>query len=223
MLYDLEQDHWDIYDMAHAVTRTSPDSTYKLYDALFALEEGIITPEASFLSWDGTAYPFDEWNRNQTLSSALASSVNWYFQTLDEQLGKTVLQSYIQKIGYGNKRINGDLSAYWLESSLKISPVEQVQLLAALHQDSLGFAPENILAIKNAIRLSESEQGVLYGKTGTGQTDGRNVNGWFTGFVETEDRAYFFAVNITGSSGASGSTASGIALSILSDMNIWRS
>lgn len=221
VLYDLEENHWDVYNMQRAVTRTSPNSTYKLYDALFALEEGIITPEDSLLSWDGTAYPFEEWNQNQTLQSAMTCSVNWYFQTLDQELGKSALRSYIQKIGYGNEQINGSLSAYWLESSLKISPLEQVQLLSSLHRGSFGFKPENIFAVKNAIRLSKSEQGTLYGKTGTGQVNGQNVNGWFIGFVEADEHTCFFAVNITGSSDASGSRAFEITLSLLSDMNIW--
>ena len=56
------------------------------------------------------------------------SSVNWYFQALDAKLGKSNLQSYIEQIGYGNQNINGELSSYWMESSLKISPIEQVEL-----------------------------------------------------------------------------------------------
>ena len=68
--------------MEQAEKRISPDSTYKIYDALFALEEGIITPDNSFVAWDGQENPFAAWNTDQTLSSAMASSVNWYFQTM---------------------------------------------------------------------------------------------------------------------------------------------
>lgn len=52
-------DCWQIHNMESSVRRVSPNSTYKIYDALFALEEGVITPQNSRLSWDGTAYPFD--------------------------------------------------------------------------------------------------------------------------------------------------------------------
>lgn len=221
VLYDLEEDHWDIYNMDRALTRVPPDSTYKIYDALFALEEGVITPEDSFLPWDKTTHPFDEWNQNQTLSSAMASSVNWYFQALDRQLGKAALRSYIQKIGYGNEQIGGDLSSYWLESSLKISPVEQVKLLTDLYRNGFGFTPEHILAVKESLCLLQTEQGAIYGKTGTGRIDGQDRNGWFAGFTETDGHTCFFAVNITGTSHASGSAASQIAFSILSDWNIW--
>lgn len=222
VLYDLKEDHWNIYDMEHAAARVAPNSTYKIYDSLFALEEGIITPENSFIAWDNKKYPFEAWNTDQTLQSAMASSVNWYFQSLDRQLGKSILQSYIQKIKYGNENISGDLSSYWMESSLKISPLEQVALLASLYNNSFGFTPENIQTVKESIRLSSSANGTLYGKTGTGQVDGQDVNGWFVGFVETAEQTCFFAANIKAGTNAAGSNASGIVLSILSDMNIWK-
>lgn len=220
VLYDLNEDRWSVYNMEYAVTRTSPDSTYKIYDSLFALEEGIITPDNSFLAWDKEEYPFDAWNADQTLPSAMASSVNWYFQRLDEQLGKFHLGSYIQKIGYGNEDISGDLSSYWMESSLKISPVEQVALLTSLYKNRFGFAPENIQAVEESICLSSSANGSLYGKTGTGRIDGQNVNGWFVGYVEASDNVCFFAANIRGED-AAGSCAADITSSILSDLHIW--
>ena len=177
VLYDLKNDHWLVSDKEQAVTRVSPDSTYKIYDALFALDAGIISPERTQIAWDQTAYPFEAWNTDQTLNSAMASSVNWYFQSLDRQIGRSALQSYIRSTGYGNQDIHGDLSSYWLESTLKISAVEQVELLAALYQNDLPFAAEHIAAVKDSIRLFSSDAGTFYGKTGTGQVDGQDVNG----------------------------------------------
>lgn len=50
---------WMIYNEDTAGTRVSPDSTYKIYDALLGLEKGIITPEDSGMAWDGTEYSID--------------------------------------------------------------------------------------------------------------------------------------------------------------------
>ncbi|EOT24169.1 hypothetical protein C805_02381 [Eubacterium sp. 14-2] len=222
VLYDLENDTWSIHDKEHATLRTAPNSTWKIYDALFGLEEGVITPENSFLAWNGENYPFEAWNADQTLQSAMNSSVNWYFQTVDEQLGASFVYNYIQEIGYGNENISGDLSTYWMESSLKISPIEQGELLTRLQNNSFGFAPENINAVKDAICLSSSAAGTFYGKTGTGRVDGQDVNGWFIGFVETADNTYFFATNISADSDAAGGSATEITMSILSEMNIWK-
>ena len=222
VLYDLRNDVWSIHDIEHATLRVAPDSTYKIYDALFGLEEGVITPEDSFIAWNGKNYPFETWNSDQTLQSAMTSSVNWYFQAIDEQLASTNIRNYIQQIGYGNENVSDRLSTYWLESSLKISPVEQVKLLTKLQNNSLGFSSENINAVKDAICLSSSDAGTFYGKTGTGRVDGQDVNGWFIGYIETADNTYFFATNIGADSDATGGNATEITMSILSDMNIWK-
>lgn len=123
VLYNMAKDSWNIYNEENATTRVSPDSTYKIYTALFGLENGIITQENSFKEWNGESYPFEAWNANQNLQSAMDSSVNWYFEGIDKQLGSSTVNSYLQKIGYGNENISGDFSSYWMQSSLKISPV----------------------------------------------------------------------------------------------------
>ena len=105
------------------------NSTYKIYDALLGLESGIITPEDSDMTWNGEDYPFDAWEANQTLSSAMKNSVNWYFQSIDSQLGFHSVKSFLQKIQYGNQQTGSDIDLYWTDLSLKISPIEQVNLL----------------------------------------------------------------------------------------------
>lgn len=221
VLYDLNGDTWNIYDMEQATLRTAPNSTYKIYDALFGLEESVIAPNDSFMTWNGTDYPFEAWNADQDLYSAMQSSVNWYFEEIDRQIGSSAIQGYIRKIGYGNENINASLSSYWMQGTLKISPVEQVQLLTALHSNRFDFTPENINAVKSAICLFSSEGKNFYGKTGTGRVDGQDVNGWFVGYIETAGNAYFFATNIQAAENATGSKASEISLSILSDIGIW--
>lgn len=226
VLYDLNGDTWKVYDMEQATLRTAPNSTYKIYDALFGLEEGVIAPDDSFMAWDGTNHPFEAWNGNQDLLSAMQSSVNWYFEEIDKQIGSSAIQDYIRKIGYGNEIVNANLSAYWMQGALKISPVEQVELLTALHNNRFDFAPENINAVKNSICLFSSENFSskgknFYGKTGTGRIDCQDVNGWFVGLLETTGNTYFFATNIQAAENATGSKASEISLSILSHMGIW--
>ena len=221
VLYNLNGDTWKVYDMEQATLRTAPNSTYKIYDALFGLEEGVISPVDSFMAWDGTNHPFEAWNGNQDLFSAMQSSVNWYFEEIDKHIGSSAIQNYIRKIGYGNEIVNAGLSAYWMQGALKISPIEQVELLTALHNNQFDFAPENINAVKNSICLFSSESKNFYGKTGTGRVDGQDVNGWFVGLLETAGNSYFFATNIQAAENATGGKASEISLSILSHMGIW--
>lgn len=221
VLYDLKRDAWQIQNPESASLRTSPDSTYKIYAALSALEAGIITPDDSFRAWDGNDHPVGAWKKDQTLQSAMSASVNWYFEALDTQLGAARVRAYLRKIGYGNCDISGNFPACWLESSLQISPVEQVRLLKKLHENEFLFSPENIRAVRDAIRLSSSGTKTLYGKTGTGRVNGADVNGWFVGFVEAEENTWFFATNISAGEGASGSRAAEITLALLSEMELW--
>jgi len=220
VLYDQKKDAWSIYDMDHATLRTAPNSTYKIYDALFGLEENVIAPGHSLIAWNGTEYPFEAWNTDQDLYTAMESSVNWYFQEIDERLGASAVKNYVREIGYGNESVNADLSSYWMQSSLRISPVEQVELLTKLYNNDFGFIPENIKAVKDSICLFSSADKSFYGKTGTGRVDGQDVNGWFVGFACTNGNTYFFAANIQNDTNAAGSNAAEITKSILSELDI---
>ena len=221
VLYDTKANTWQIYNESYATMRVSPNSSYKIYDALIGLESGIITPNRSEMKWDGTEYPFDMWNADQTLNTAMQNSVNWYFQNIDRKVGISTVKNYIEKIGYGNKRIDENFPSYWLESSLKISPVEQVELLRKFYYNDFKFNFPNIDAVKNALRISASGKGTIFGKTGTGRVNNQDINGWFVGYVEKSNATYFFTTNIQSDKKATGKTASDITFSILSELHIW--
>lgn len=180
VLYDPISDGYRIYNEKQAFTRISPDSTYKIYEGLMALENGLITPADSSLAWDGSSQPFVAWNADQDLTSAMQNSVNWYFEHLDHTLDKQIVQS----IHYGNQDISAKTTC-WMESSLKISPMEQVQLLSALYESDKNTSSANKQAIKDALLLYTDNDFRLYGKTGTGRINDQDISGWFIGFIET--------------------------------------
>lgn len=222
VLYDQSADRWNIYNMDHASTRVSPNSTYKIYDALLGLESGIITPEHSTFTWNGEPYPFNSWEADQDLTSAIHNSVNWYFQAIDSQAGFEAVRTFLQTINYGNQNTGTNLNLYWTDFSLKISPIEQVELLQDFYQNNFHFDSKNIQAVKKALLLSTTSSGSLYGKTGTGRVNGKDVNGWFIGYIETANNTYYFATNIQSSSDATGSQATEITESVLSNLGIWK-
>ena len=195
VIYDQNQDTYTVYNPERMTLRVNPCSTYKIYCALNALENGIITPESNWKPWDGTTYDFFSWNSNQDLSSAMHNSVNWYFQQLDDSLGTDEITAFCRRLGYGNYTFHKDSSKFWFGSDLKVSPLEQVELLRKLYDNSFGFDENNIKAVKDSMILANNSDYRLYGKTGTGESHGVNVMGWFVGFVETDSNIYFFAVN----------------------------
>ncbi|TFD93654.1 BlaR1 family beta-lactam sensor/signal transducer [Jeotgalibacillus sp. R-1-5s-1] len=218
VLTSLKDNRYRIYNEQKSRLRVPPNSTYKIYSALIGLEEKAITPNDSSFKWNGKTYDYQEWNRDQTLYSAMEYSVNWYFEILDGRIEQDKTAIYLDQFGYGNKDLSGGTGQYWLESTLKISPFEQAKLLRNLYTNEQNFNPVNIETVKSALTLEENSSSKLYGKTGTGVINGDTVNGWFIGFVETNDDTWFFATNIdTGG----GSKAAEITLSILKDKGLY--
>ena len=220
VLLDLESGHYQVYNDANSKKRVSPDSTYKIISSLVGLETEVVTNENAQMEWDGTIYPFEQWNKDQTLTSATINSVSWYFQKVDSLVGKTRIESYLKQMGYGNVHLSGSIIEFWLESSLKISPIEQVKILEKLYTYKLPFSRRNIDIVKKTIKLSDQDKITLYGKTGTGIVNGNQLNGWFVGFVESKGKVFAFATNIQGKVWTDGATAKTITLSILKDKNI---
>lgn len=217
VVYDLSTDQYTVSNESEVTRRVPPCSTYKIYSALNALEQGIITPEANTIAWDGAAYPFASWNRDQTLRSAMQASVNWYFNALDQSAGSVQMEDFFSKIGYGDCNFGNDSDGFWNGSGVKISALEQVELLVKLYRNDFGFRDESIAAVRDAILLNENG---LYGKTGTGRLNDTNIAGWFIGFVETHQGTYFVAVYLHNQNGSDGALAYKTASNILKDMNI---
>ncbi|MDQ7862456.1 penicillin-binding transpeptidase domain-containing protein [Peribacillus frigoritolerans] len=123
--------------------------------------------------------------------SALQKSVNWYFQELDRRTGFETIQSNLQEINYGNSDVSGEFSEFWNESSLKISPVEQVQLLQAFYNNQFGYKERHIQAVKEALLLEKHEEARLSGKTGTGAVNGKKPQ-WLVYRVCRDEEQHLF-------------------------------
>lgn len=221
VLYDLRKAQYLIYNKDKSMLRVSPNSTYKIYSALFALDSGVISTRDSLLKWDKEEHSFEEWNQNQNLYTAMKNSVTWYFQSLDQQMPKQTIQTYVDKIHYGNQDVSAGVKNYWLESSLKISPIEQVQTLKDFYTNQFDFNEQHIALIKDTIKLETKNNATIYGKTGTGTVNNKHVNGWFIGYVESQNNTFFFATNIKSDHHAKGSIAEDITKSILEDKVIY--
>ena len=130
------------------------------------------------------------------------------------------MQNFINKINYGNRDISGGLTTFWLQSSLKISAQEQVDLIHKLYAGELPIKAKNIEILKKNITLYNQDGVHMMGKTGSGDQEGKWVLGWFVGVVEKDGKRYFFATNIEGLDGAYGGKVKNITFSILKDLGI---
>lgn len=201
IMYDEGADRYTVFNKTLSETRLPPCSTFKVFHALIGLDSGVLDRDdaRTLMKWNGKPSSIAAWNHDQTLASAMRHSVVWYFQRVATGIGEERMQRGLDRIGYGNRDISGGLTRFWLQSSLKISPREQVGLLRALFNGSLPFAAEDIAVVKRDITLSSGKGLRFMGKTGSGSDDAdRGIIGWFVGGVETPHNRWSFAVNIQG-------------------------
>ncbi len=221
ILFDETANKYTIYNPDGCRTRVPPCSTFKIIHSLIGLETKVLDDENTLFKWDGTLYPSKDWNKDQTLASAVSHSVVWYFQQVALKVGLEREQFYIDKVNYGNKDISGGLTNFWLQSSLKISAEEQIEILRKFYYNQLPFSKQNIDIVKKILILSKNGEKFLSGKTGSGVIENKNVNGWFVGYIEDAGKVLFFASNIEGAEGATGYTAKEITLKILKNKNLF--
>lgn len=218
VMYRMKKDKYYIYNEKESRKRYSPDSTYKIYLALFGLDRHIISDKNSRMSWNHNHYPFDSWNKDQDLNTAIQNSVNWYFERISNQISKNYTSDQLKQLNYGNKNL-GSYKAYWLEDSLKISNLEQVIVLKNMMEQNNHFSKNEKKQLSSSLLIRKNENYELYGKTGTGIVNGKYNNGWFVGYVITNHDKYYFSTHLSDEK-ASGENAKLINEKILKEMGV---
>lgn len=218
VMYSMKKDKYYIYNEKESRKRYSPDSTYKIYLALFGLDRHIISDKNSRMSWNHNHYPFDSWNKDQDLNTAIQNSVNWCFERISNQLSKNYTSDQLKQLNYGNKNL-GSYKAYWLEDSLKISNLEQVIVLKNMMEQNNHFSKNEKKQLSSSLLIRKNENYELYGKTGTGIVNGKYNNGWFVGYVITNHDKYYFSTHLSDEK-ASGENAKLINEKILKEMGV---
>lgn len=194
---------YKIHNPSLSSKQSSPCSTFKIMSAYMALSENIITQKNSNIEWSGKDYENPAWNQNMNIKEAFKTSCVWYFRTLINQIPQQTVKNYLQKYHYGNQNISdwyghqntntdiAEFKGFWIESSLQISPLEQVKFLEKL------FSEENqaTRTLKN-IMLVKDGAVKIYGKTGLGIKNDLVDTAWFVGFYEQNNHKIFFAVRL---------------------------
>jgi beta-lactamase class D len=202
----------------------SPCSTFKIPNALIALQVGVASGPDHLKRWDGTQHERAALNRDHTLASAIADSVVWYFQSLAREVGTARMQHWLDRLDYGNRDISGGLDRFWLSDSLQINAYRQLDLLIKLKHQTLPFRHDVQSQLHQMLVQDSDLPGTLFGKTGSCRGAGEDPDhGWFIGWVDWEtgrtDRpaTTWFVVNIIGDD-AWGWQARPIALKLLSEL-----
>lgn len=234
VFYDADENCYQVYNQELAQTRRSPCSTFKIISSLIGLEKGIIVPVDSTRIWSREIFWNEDWNRDISFPDAFRSSCVWYFREVIDEIGRETMQKELERLSYGNCDIsdwegrlntnnsNPALTGFWIESSLLISPTEQVQVMERIFGEDSSYSPESLDQLKQVMLLSKQgkTEPSIYGKTGLGKAHGVVVDAWFTGFADCGQKRIFFCVYLGESSGQNVSSAKAreIAAEIISDL-----
>ena len=184
-----------IHNDLRANQRFSTASTFKIMNTLISLEEKAISGKDGMLKWDGHIYDFPDWNRDQTLESAFKVSCVWCFQELARRVGAEKYRKYLYQSAYGGLREPFGETTFWLDGSLQISAMEQVNFLKKVYLRALPFSTSSYETLQQIMLVEKTSTFTMRAKTGWA-TRAKPQIGWYVGYVETPEDVWFFATNI---------------------------
>jgi beta-lactamase class D len=215
-----------VFNEEAAAAQFGPCSTFKIWNSLIGLEEGLIgKPDEIFWRWDGIKRDFPGWDEDRTWREAFGVSCVPAFQDLARRIGMKRMQVWLDKFNYGNNDQAGRPDSFWLpragEPTILITPAQQTELICRLVNGQMPVSDESVALLLDVMKLESAANGTLYGKTGSGLRSsvagpGSDVEfdmGWLVGFVESDRKKYAFACLVLGD-GLSGKDARRITTKI---------
>lgn len=189
--------------------RQPPASTFKVPIALMGYDAGVLKDRHSPTLPFKKGYPdwIESWRTDTDPAAWMKNSVVWYSQLVTQALGRERFAGYVAAFGYGNADVSGDkgkdngLTRAWLSSSLRISPLEQIDFLTRVVNRKLPVSAHAYEMTEAILTEYELPNGwVVRGKTGAGfqvkadgTADRRRPIGWYVGWVKKGGRTIVFA------------------------------
>ncbi len=183
-----------VSDVERAQRRVVPASTFKIANALIALETGAIRDEFEPVQPEGTIE--GPMARSHNLVSALRSSSVPTFQILARRVGAQQMQGWLKRLSYGNADMGGDLTAFWLDGSLQVSALEELSFLDRLYRLNLPMSERSQRIVRDALTVEANACWRIRAKTGWAPRELPAGVAWWVGMVETDIGAWVFAMNI---------------------------
>ncbi|TMP37292.1 class D beta-lactamase [Pseudoalteromonas rubra] len=200
-VYSEHSQQWQFVNKTRATQAYTPFSTYKIPNTLILLDTDTIKPGQGY-QIDHARYPakswwFDAWRKESiTPEDAFKYSALPLYQTWTNLLSKPLMQRYLNDFNYGNRDISGPHDKFWLNSSIKLSAVEQVEFLRRLQSHAFKLKPTTYEAFNKIFLQEQTEDTKLFAKTGTGPVAKGKYLGWYVGMVENAQGRHYFAFNM---------------------------
>lgn len=221
-----------VSDEAECAVRTAPASTFKIPHSLIALDLGVVTDPHAPVKWDGSDQPFDSWERDHSLDSAVKNSVFWFYQRTARRIGREWMRSALARLQYTKDTFDGDVASFWVNGDLVVSPAEQLAFLRRMMTYDLPFRRKDIDIVKEAFRMPAGKitnalgthpfalywpaAAVVRAKTGNATVNGERVS-WLIGHIESAGRQYVFASRVRTKGALPGTAGAELALRMLNE------
>ena len=169
-IYDYNAKKWISSDITDSHVATLPASTFKIMNSLIALETGIIKDENEIVKWPGqidtNKYGYrPETYHDMSLKEAYKVSAVWVYLEFAKKLGKECYKDFLTKCKYGNLEIFNDDPDFWVYGNFAISPVNQIEILKGIYDESLPFSKRTFEIMKNVMIEEKTDNYTLRTKT----------------------------------------------------------
>jgi beta-lactamase class D len=192
---------------------TAPASTFKIPHALIALETGVVTDAQAMVAYDGSEQPFETWKRAHSLDSAMKWSVYPFFIRTATAIGRERMLAELGRLRYGTDTFERELTTFWNNGDLAVTPAEQLDLLRRMFRYELPASRANVDAVKASLLMPEGsitnaagthpfaiawpKGTIVRAKTGnTRHGDGRVS--WLVGHLESNGKEWVFVARKRG-------------------------
>ncbi|MGB6153115.1 MAG: penicillin-binding transpeptidase domain-containing protein [Pricia sp.] len=196
LLYDAQKDVYYSNDFEWANKGKLPASTFKIVNSIIGLEKGVIKNDSAIFKWDGRPKDNPNWEQDLILRDAFHLSCVPCYQQVARKIGSGRMNRFLDTLDYGAMVVDSNtIDTFWLRGDSRIDQMQQIDFLKRLYTSELFISKRTENITKNLMITEETEQYVVRGKTGL-SNENDVYNGWFVGYVETSNNAYFFATNI---------------------------
>lgn len=199
-LFDYKEKKWISSDINDSHIPTLPASTFKIINTLIALESGVIANENQIIQWPGWTdtvkygYRPDIYH-DISMKEAFKASAGCAYVELAKKIGKPKYKDYLTASKYGNVDLSVNDDDFWNFGNLAISPVNQIEVLIDVYEESLPFRKESFKILKDMMIEQKTADYTLRAKTGWTRDHGKDT-GWWVGYVERGEHVYFFATRL---------------------------
>lgn len=196
LIYDFQGDEYFSNNFEWARNGKLPASTFKIVNSIIALETQVVENDSTLFKWNGEPRYLPSWEQDLVFRDAFHFSCVPCYQEVARNIGAKKMNEYINQLDYGLMVFDSmNIDMFWLEGKSQVSQFQQIDFLERFHQSELPISERTESIVKSMMVIDENEEYILSGKTGWSVRNGIN-NGWFVGYIESQNKTYFFATNV---------------------------